>query len=50
MTTDRLEAQENGAKVQNGAGGTVTIKFWNGEHVELDRVTPANTAVRNHRS
>jgi hypothetical protein len=34
---------ENGAKVQNGAGGTQTIKLRNGERVELDRVTPGNT-------
>jgi hypothetical protein len=34
---------ENGAKVQNGAGGTQTIKMRAGERVELDRVTPGNT-------
>jgi len=34
---------ENGAKVQNGPGGTQTIKLRNGERVELDRVTPGNT-------
>jgi len=34
---------ENGAKVQNGAGGTQTIKLRTGERVELDRVTPGNT-------
>ena len=33
---------ENGVKVQNGAGGTQTIKLRNGERVELDRITPAN--------
>ena len=34
---------ENGARVQNGAGGTQTIKLRNGERVELDRVAPGNT-------
>ena len=34
---------ENGARVQNGTGGTQTIKLRAGERVELDRVVPANT-------
>ena len=35
---------ENGAKVQNSAGGSQTIKLRNGERVELDRVTQETPA------
>jgi len=34
---------ENGARVQNGTGGTQTIKLRAGERVELDRVVPGST-------